>query len=81
MGSQPCLRDQSPIKALDTKAGVSFPAGQYSVCVLSHIIVGRIKHCVCDFTRRDSGSSCVVSPGPYPMCLSPLLILTAILLL
>lgn len=35
-GSQPCLCDQTPIKTLHTKAQVSFPGWQYSMCIAIH---------------------------------------------
>lgn len=36
MGSQLCLRDQLPIKILNTKALVVFPGWQYSMCVTTY---------------------------------------------
>lgn len=33
MGSELSLHDQAPIKTLDTKAEVSFPAWQYFMCI------------------------------------------------
>ena len=72
VGSHAGICGQPPTKALDTKARVDIPVGN-TLALLSHVIAGRVKHCLRESPGTDSDSWHQVSA--HPMCLFPLLIL------
>ena len=63
-----------PTSTVDTKAQMSFIAG-HVLCMLSHIIVGRIRHCCVPPLGKDSWK---LAPGfswTLSYCILPLLLI------